>query len=209
MAYYCRKCKRWHTGGKIARAHTVFSARPPRTTFRPQTTRKKQKREIKRQPRRKIIRNKPELVITRKKKPVKVKPQPKFLKARKPSIGISKHRRGQIRMKTYDVHEKKMLQRLRDKTGMTHVQIMNLVHLAKKNDYLDIETEIMGASGLSRDRTETYEFAKKRIMKKLERSGDIMITSKYSDPDYFDEMQNDWLERERRRKKAKKMMDLI
>ena len=199
MAYYCRKCKRWHTGGKIARAHTVFSARP-------KTTRK---RQVVLQPHRKIIRNKPELVITRKKKPVKVKPQPKFLKARKPSIGISKHRRGQLRMKTYDVHEKQMLQRLRDKTGMTHVQIMNLVHLAKKNDYLDIETEIMGASGLSRDRTETYEFAKKRIMKKLERSGDIMVTSKYSNVDYFDMMQDDWLEQEKRRKKNKKMMGLI
>jgi len=199
LAYYCRKCKRWHTGGKIARAHTVFSARP-------KTTRK---RQVVLQPHRKIIRNKPELVITRKKKPVKVKPQPKFLKARKPSIGISKHRRGQLRMKTYDVHEKQMLQRLRDKTGMTHVQIMNLVHLAKKNDYLDIETEIMGASGLSRDRTETYEFAKKRIMKKLERSGDIMVTSKYSNVDYFDMMQDDWLEQEKRRKKNKKMMGLI
>ena len=210
MAYYCRKCKRWHTGGQIARAHTVFSARPPRSSNRPQTTRKRQKKEIKRQPHRKIIRNKPELVITRKKKVVKPKPQPKFLKARKPSIGISKRRRGQLRMKTYDVHENQMIKRLRSKTGMTHVQVMNLVHLAKKSDYIDIETEIMGASGLSREKTETYEFAKKRIMKKLERSGDVMVDSKYSDPCFFDDMQRDYEERlewERQAKKFKKKHD--
>lgn len=209
LAYYCRKCKRWHTGGKIARAHTVFSARPPRTFLRPETTRKRQTKPITRQPQRKKLKKQPILTITKKKKPVRAETKAVFKKARKPSMRISKRRRGQLRMKTYDVHENKMLQRLRDKTGMTHVQIMNLVHLAKKSDYLDIETEIMSASGLSRDRTETYEFAKKRIMRKLEMSGQVMTTSKYSDPDYFDDMQNDWLEQEKRRKKAKKMMDLI
>lgn len=212
MAYYCRKCRRWHTGGKIARAHTVFSARPPRSGLRPKTTHKRQTRPIKRQPSRKIIKKKPILTITKKKKPAKGKTRDVFTPARKPRMGLSRMRRGQLRMNPDDLHEKKMVQRLRSKTGMTHVQVMNLVNLAKKSDYIDVETEIMGAGGLSKDRTETYEFAKKRILKKLDQFGDIMATSKYNDPSYFEDMQSDYLhqlEWERQAKKFKKKANLI
>lgn len=212
MAYYCRKCKRWHTGGQIARSHTVFSARPPRSGLRPQTTRKRQTIPIKRQPSRKIIKKKPILAVIKKKKPVRVKTKDAFTPARKPRMGLSRMRRGQLAMKPGDIHENKMVQRLRSKTGMTHVQVMNLVNLAKKSDYIDVETEILGAGGLSRDKTETYEFAKKRILKKLDQFGDIMTTSKYNDPSYFEDMQADYLhqlEWERQAKKFKKKANLI
>jgi len=46
MAYYCRKCRRWHSGGAIARSHKMFAkkvarkpiARPkakPKVSYRP------------------------------------------------------------------------------------------------------------------------------------------------------------------------------
>ena len=206
MAYYCRKCKRWHTGGKIARAHTVFSARPPKSGLRPKTTKKytKKLRHTK-----KIKNKQPLLVIKHKKKKTKGKPKDTFTPLRQPSIGLSKSRKGQLRMKPQDLYENKMVKRIGKKTGMTHIQVMNLVKLGQQNDYIDVETEIISTSNLSKDRTETYEFAKKRLLRILEKQGQIMNTSKYSDPDYFEEMQQDWLERERRRKKNKKMMDLI
>jgi len=184
MAYYCRKCRRWHTGGAIAQRHKIFSARPKRSKFRPQTTKPRQTRKIKQ--------NKPIKALTIKKKPARVKTPAKPKPMRKAKIGLSKMRRGQLAMRPQDQYEKSMVKRLRSKTGMTHVQVMNLVNLAKKSDYIDIETEIASASGLSRDKTETYEFAKKNIMKKLHRSGDVQIQSKYNDPDFFDQMQEDW-----------------
>jgi len=114
-------------------------------------------------------RGKPLLTITRKKKPKPRKVREKPTKLRKARIGLSKRRIGQIRMRPEDIYENQMIKRLRRGTGMTHIQVMNLVNLAKSSDYIDVETEIMGAGGHSGEKTEVYEFAKKSILKKLDR----------------------------------------
>ena len=204
MAYYCRKCRRWHTSGSIAQRHKIFSARPNRRSHRPKL--------VKRKPAIKLKPNKPILKITKKKKPVKVKLPVKKQKPRKAKIGLSRMRRGQLAMRPEDQYEKTMVKRLRSKTGMTHIQVMNLVKLAKKSDYIDIETEIMGSAGHSRDKTETYEYAKNRILKKLDQQGIVKQQSKYNDPDYFEQMQADWqaqMEWERQAQKFRKKHALV
>jgi len=124
-------------------------------------------------------------------------------------------RLGQINMRPEDLYESQMVKRLRSGTGMTHVQVMNLVNLAKKDDYLDVETEISSIAGESRDKTELYEFAKRNIMKKLRRHQSI--TERYSSMskkslDFeefkYADMQRDWWE-EQKRKKRIGMADLI
>jgi len=167
---------------------------------------------VKRKPARKIKQNKPILTITKKKKPVKAKIPVKKYKPRKAKIGLSKMRRGQLAMRPEDQHEKNMVKRLRSKTGMTHIQVMNLVKLAKKSDYIDIETEIMGSAGHSREKTETYEYAKNRILNKLDRQGIVKQQSQYNDPDYFDRMQDEWqhqMEWERQAQKFRKKHSLV
>ena len=196
MAYYCRKCRRWHKGGSIAQRHKIFSARPSRVSHRPKL--------VKRKPARKIKQNKPILTLIKKKKPAKVKTSTKKYAPRKAKIGLSRMRRGQLAMRPEDQYEKSMVKRLRAKTGMTHIQVMNLVKLAKKSDYIDVETEIMGSAGHSREKTETYEYAKNRILKKLDRQGIIKQQSKYNDESYFDNMQEDWQAQREWEKQAQK-----
>lgn len=182
MAYYCKRCKKWHYRGRIARAHTVFSAKPkrPKTrSFKPVFTQKRQK--IKKPL------NPPKNLLAATKIPKRKKPDTKWAPFKKPKTGlqlVSKKRRGQLNMTTTDIYERGMITRIRKKTGMTHVQVTNLVNLAKKSDYIDVETEIGGVSGFSKERPELYEFAKKNIMKKLERHNNIMAESKYTDPSY-------------------------
>jgi len=110
----------------------------------------------------------------------------------KPRNTLSRMRRGQLKMKPESIYEGQMVKRIRKKTGMTHIQVMNLVSLGKKSDYIDVETEISDVAGISKHKTELYEFAKKKINKKLERSGDVMVHSKYNDSDYYDDMQMEY-----------------
>ena len=198
MAYYCKRCKKWHYRGRIARAHTVFSAKPKRPrSFKPVFAQKRQK--IKK------LLTPPKNLLTATKTPKRKKPDPKWAPFKKPKTGlqlVSKKRRGQLNMTTTDIYERGMITRIRKKTGMTHVQVMNLVNLAKKSDYIDVETEIGDISGLSREKPELYEFAKKNIMKKLKRHNNIMAESKYTDPSYYNSMWSDWQE-EQKRKKAR------
>lgn len=114
----------------------------------------------------------PKIIHRKKPKAEKIEPLVKKYKLRKPKTGlslVSKTRRGQLRMRPSDIYEGQMVKRLRKQTGMTHVQVMNLVNLGKRSDYIDVETEIASVSGLSKQKEELYEFGKKRISKLLER----------------------------------------
>lgn len=172
--YYCWKCRAWHKSGSIARRHKIFSV----------TSKSKRqiKPRVKPKPLRilrptKKIKEKYGLTITKKIKPVaRARPSEKRAPLRKAKTGLSltsKTRRGQIRMRSADPHERQMVKRLRNKTGMTHIQVMNLVNLAKKSDYIDVETIISSVAGESRYPTELYEFAKRKIVKRLRQEGSI------------------------------------
>lgn len=204
MAYYCRKCRRWHQSGAIAQRHKIFSARPTRSSHKPRFYKKTKKPRQTKRKTKKLSQKAPLLILTKKKPIVKPRVSTKPKAPRKAKIGLSKMRRGQLAMRPGDMHEKGMVKRLRAKTGMTHIQVMNLVNLAKKSDYIDVETEIMGSSGHSRDKTETYEYAKRNIMKKLERHGMVTTASKYNDEDYFDQMQDDYMREREWERTAKK-----
>lgn len=81
-------------------------------------------------------------------------------------------------MRSADPHERQMVKRIRNKTGMTHIQVMNLVNLAKKSDYIDVETVISSVAGESGYPTELYEFAKRKIVKELKHQGKIERSAK-------------------------------
>ena len=83
--------------------------------------------------------------------------------------GKSRSRKARERLTFTDPYEKQMASRLQKKTGMTYLQIANLVKEAKKSDYIDIETEISSVAGESTQKTELYEAAMKRIKKKTKR----------------------------------------
>lgn len=86
---------------------------------------------------------------------------------RAPSLGLSRSRIGQKRMRPGDLYEKQMVGRLQRQTGMTHFQIMNLVNLGKQSDYIDVETEIASVAGHSAWKPEIYERAKKNLTERL------------------------------------------
>lgn len=86
---------------------------------------------------------------------------------RAPSLGLSRSRIGQKRMRPGDLYEKQMVGRLQHQTGMTHFQIMNLVNLGKQSDYIDVETEIASVAGHSAWKPEIYERAKKNLTERL------------------------------------------
>ena len=204
MAYFCRKCRRWHTSGSIAQRHKIFSAKPNRRSHRPKQPVLHRKRKTKQ--------NKPILTIKKKRKPTRVNVSTKIKKPRKPRNGLSRMRRGQLAMRAGDQYEKNMVKRVRSKTGMTHIQVMNLVNLAKKSDYIDIETEITSASGHSRNKTEVYEYAKNNIIKKLNQQGYIEKQSKYTDSDYYDNMMDEYkhqMEWEKQSQRFRKKYALI
>jgi len=147
--YYCTKCRTWHKSGAIARRHRVFA-----------------KKTKKKPVRRKAKAPKPIFKVT--KKPVRTKRKTvKKAPLRKPKLTISKSRRGQLAMKTTDPHERAMIKRIMNKTGMTYFQVKNLIKLDRHSDTVDIETEVMSVAGESNDPKELYEFAYKRIKKKM------------------------------------------
>jgi len=88
---------------------------------------------------------------------------------KKSKHGKSKSRKARERLTFTDPYEKQMASRLQKKTGMTYLQIANLVKEAKKSDYIDIETEISSVAGESTQKTELYEAAMRRIKKKTKR----------------------------------------
>jgi len=124
--YYCWKCRAWHKSGSIARRHKIFSV--------PSKSKKlKVKPRVKPKPLRilrptKRITRKYGLTITKKTKPVtQARPPVKRAPLRKAKTGVkrmSKMRRGQLRMRSADPHERQMVKRLRNKTGMTHIQVL-------------------------------------------------------------------------------------
>lgn len=177
--YYCWKCRAWHKSGSIARRHKIFSV--------PSKSKKQIKPRGKAKPLRilrptKRIKEKYGLTITKKIKPVtRARPPTKKAPLRKAKTGVkrmSRTRRGQIRMYSTDPNERQMVKRLRNRTGMTHIQVMNLVNLAKKSDYIDVETVISSVSGESKYPTELYEFAKRKIVKELKHQGKIRQSAK-------------------------------
>ena len=139
--YYCTRCRRWHNRGSIARKHRVFA----KQIRKPIKTRKKSAKHI---------------FIKPKRQPLK-----------KPTGSLSKRRRGQLRMKATDPYQRQLIKKLMQKTGMTYFQIKNLINLDPHDDIVDIETEISSASGHSNDPLEVYEYAKKKIVKKIRRAG--------------------------------------
>ena len=191
--YYCWKCRTWHKHGSIAQRHKIFSV-PSKS--------KKTRVKLKVKP---LAKTKPiwkpkktkkyGLTITKKKKPkTQIKPV-KRIPLRKPKTGLSlmsRSRRGQIRMRSSDIYERQMIARLRKTTKMTHIQIMNLVNLAKKSDYIDIETIISSVAGESSYPTELYEFAKRKIKKQLNMETGETMEGKYADESYYNLMMEDW-----------------
>jgi len=81
--------------------------------------------------------------------------------------GKSKSRRGRERLTFSDPYERQMAKRLQRQTGMTHMQVSNLIREAKKSDEIDVETTIGRVQGLSKKKTELYESAKKDIRERL------------------------------------------
>ena len=77
----------------------------------------------------------------------------------------SRSRRSRERMALADPYERQMAQRLRKSTGMTHLQVTNLINEGKKSDFIDIETVIGSVAGESNRREELYESAKKKLRK--------------------------------------------
>jgi hypothetical protein len=140
---------------------------------------------------------KPVLVIKKKKPIKKAKPRKKKYKLRKAKIGLSKRRRGQLAMRSEDIYERQMIRRLVRQTGMTHMQVKHLVNLAKKSDYIDIETVIGSVSGESTDKTELYEFAQRKIRKTLKAEGKITKSAKEIEweMEKYGAMYDDWLRR--------------
>lgn len=144
-----------------------------------------------------VQKKKPKIKVKKIRKPVKK------AKLRKPSLGLSKSRRGQLLTKPESIHERKMVGRLRKSTGMTHLQVSHLVKMAKGHK-LDVETIIGGVAGESRRKEELYEFAKRKIGKALERQvgGKKYFSWKPKEIGLLEEsyghIQEDWL----RRKKA-------
>lgn len=215
--YYCWKCRKWHRTGKIAQKHKVFSAkkvrpgRPNLSSFRPKIKRTQPTPKAVKKLRQRV----PVLIVKPKRKLVSTKPSKVKNELKQPRGGLSLMRRGQLAMRPEDHYESQMVKRLRRDTGMTHVQVMNLVNLAKKDDYIDVETEISGVAGESRDKTEIYEFAKRRIIKKLKRAQSptdrySLMSKKEIDFEEFKyaDMQKNWWE-ELKRKQKIGMVDLI
>lgn len=171
MAYYCWKCRRIHSGGAVARRHRAWAIpirtrKQPKSIFARKLVVKKPKQPKILTPLKTVV---GKVVITHKVKPLKARRPEKIVLPRKARLGLSKRRRGQLRMKTWDPHERRMLQQVRQSTGMTHVQIMNLRNLAKDHDdIIDFATLVGGTAGLSKQRIETYEFAKRKIVEKID-----------------------------------------
>lgn len=184
--YYCRKCKRTHATGSIARRHKVFAI-PMKT--RKRKTRKilakilipapkpRTKRRISQKPLRRIIKqskSKPVLVITKKPKPIR---KPKKQLKRKPNITWSKKRRGQLRYRLTDPHERKEITMIRKASGgkLTHIQAVNLW---KKSRSTGLDIDVISLDlGTSQDRAEIYEYAMKKINQKLDPIGTRTIRS--------------------------------
>lgn len=109
-------------------------------------------------------------------------------------------------MRPKDQYESQMVKRLRSGTGMTHVQVMNLVNIAKKSDYIDVETEIASVRGHSKLKPELYEHAKKKILTKLDREignkkYELMSTKQIDwEITKYDDMFKDWKTSQRRGK---------
>jgi len=108
-------------------------------------------------------------VVKIRKKPSvpKIKPSIKPATLKKYKGTKSRSRRLRERMNLSDPYEKQMAQRLRRSTGMTHIQITNLINEGKKSDFIDIETVIGSVAGESNRKHELYESAKKKIRKKV------------------------------------------
>ena len=85
-----------------------------------------------------------------------------------PTGRISKRRKMQLIMKPTDIYERQMIERIRRKTGMTHLQVSHLVNQARDLD-IDTETIISEVAGLSNDKKELYEFALRRIQEEKRR----------------------------------------
>lgn len=140
---------------------------------------------------------KPVLVIKKKKPVAKGKPRKKKYKLRKAKIGLSRRRRGQLAMRSEDIYERQMVKRIVKRTGMTHIQVKHLVNLAKKSDYIDIETVVSSVAGESKNKAELYEFARRKIRKTLKAEGKITKTAKEIgwEMEKYGAMWDDWLER--------------
>lgn len=132
--YFCRRCLKWHKTGAIARSHRIYAQ-------------KRQKRPL----RRKRLKPKPILLIKR--KPLK-----------KAKTGFSRMRKGQLKYRMTDPWERKEVERIRRKSGMTHIQTVNLWRKAHEHD-VDIESMDFGLGG---DRPESYEFANKELNRMID-----------------------------------------
>lgn len=117
----------------------------------------------KRKPNTKTYR-KPKVVITRK----KTKPKAIFTITKrspfvKSKLGYSKSRKMQMKYRLTDPYEKKMVERIRRKSGLTYIQAVNLFKKSRNSDF-DIECglDIGGDHG---DRREKYSYLSSQLSK--------------------------------------------
>ena len=99
--YYCRRCRKYHSSGKIARSHTIYAKRVLKPIRKP--ARKPIHRPAP------VLRKPLEAVLTVKKKK---KPktgvrhdEKKYLPARPSKLGYSKKRKAQLAVQITDPHE--------------------------------------------------------------------------------------------------------
>jgi len=83
---------------------------------------------------------------------------------RKANVGLSKSRKMQLKMKLTDPYEKKMVERIRRKSGLTHIQAVNLFKKSRDSDF-DVEFGLDYDKGHG-DRRERYQFLSDSIEKK-------------------------------------------
>jgi len=149
--YFCRRCRKYHHKGAIARSHRIYAAKKKKKVKTLIIGNKMLYKPQKRPSKPKTRKSKPKLLIT--KKPL-----------RKAKIGYSKARRGQLKYRITDPYERKEIERLRKQSGMTHIQAVNLWKKAHEHD-VDVESLDFG---LSKMKTETYEFANEELDKLID-----------------------------------------
>ena len=121
---------------------------------------------------------KPKVVRKRKKtKPKAILTITKKAPLRKANVGLSKSRKMQLKMKLTDPYEKKMVERIMRKSGLTYFQAVNLFKKSRDSDF-DLEFGLDYDKGHG-DRRERYSFLSGNLEKKqdpLKRSiRDLMV----------------------------------
>jgi hypothetical protein len=133
--YYCLRCKRVHGSGLVSKQHKVFASRAWKH---------------------KNTSSSFHIPMTTTIKVPKVRVSD-FLPSH---LGLSRSQKSRNLLKPMDIHERALASRIQEKSGMTHIQTMQIIRKSRDSDF-DIEHGIDW--GLSKDRKETFEFATEQL----------------------------------------------